>query len=73
MYAFGELTPTERAARLGVDLARGEQLTTREAASRYGLTYNGAHKLLGRVSRSLPLVRTECGVWRLIMDDDYAE
>ena len=65
-----DLCPTERFGVIAWRLARGEQLTTADAARLTGLTRFGAWHLLDKLSRVLPLtqVRTSDGrlVWRSI-------
>jgi len=51
-----ELVAQERAALLAWWLARGGQLTTRQAADKLGVTYLGAWRILQKLSRVLPIV-----------------
>jgi len=61
-----EFTPQERAAVLTWHLSQGGVLTVEQAAKMTGLQYSrSASKLLGRLSRVLPITCTEKGVWRV--------
>lgn len=64
-----ELTPTERAALLTLELARGAVVTSRQVSARYGVTTRGAQVLLSRIARVVPLIAEADAsgtlVWRL--------
>jgi hypothetical protein len=58
-----DLTITERAALVTWHLAHGEGMTTTNAAEMAELTYDGAYKLMRRLSRVLPIYQNDSGVW----------
>ena len=61
-----DFTPQERAAILTWHLSQGGVLTAEQAAKMTGLQYpRSASKLLGRLSRVLPITCTEKGVWHI--------
>lgn len=59
---YGELLPTERTAIVVGRILLGERLTTRQIADYLGITWDGAHKMLGKIARVLPIVQTD-GCW----------
>jgi len=66
MNEESEFTPQERAAVLTWHLCQGGVLTAEQAAKMTGLQYpRSASKLLGRLSRVLPITCTEKGVWHI--------
>lgn len=74
MDTFSTLSPTERAAVVVHQLVTlrqsgGAGLSTAEIAGRYNLTTSGAHRLMGRISRVVPLIN-DGGVWRVLGGDD---
>ena len=77
---MGDYTPVERYAAVTYRLAQGQSLTTRAVSNEFGISKNGALKLLDRTSRVVPLEAVpESGtgramVWRLIdFDIEYDE
>lgn len=62
-------TPTERIA-TAVWLLSGGAFTTTALSERLGLSDRGARYLLERLSVTLPLVRDDDGVWRLLSESD---
>lgn len=75
-----DYTRAERYAAVTYRLAQGRSLTTRAISSEFGISKNGALKLLGRISRVVPLEavpESDTGgamVWRLIdFDIEYDE
>lgn len=54
-----ELTAQERAALLGWLFAHGWQPTTRQVATRLGLTWSGASSLLEQAARVIPIARDD--------------
>jgi hypothetical protein len=59
-------TPEERAALLTWHLAHGDAFKTRDAASMTGMTARGARRLLGGMSRVLPIYQDENGFWQVL-------
>lgn len=55
--------PTERIALVAWRLAQGNAYTAREVADMTGLTWFGAHRLLCKVSRTLPIY-SDGGKWQ---------
>ena len=62
-----ELVVTDRVVLVMMWLYAGCHLTPRCVAARTGLTYDGAWKLLGRISRKAPLIE-ENGIWYMASD-----
>ena len=50
-----DLVPQERAALVAWALCSGEQLTTRQIATKLGVSYAGAWMMLQKLSRVLPI------------------
>jgi hypothetical protein len=59
-----EMVVTQRAALVGYYIGIGGCFTTQEVAEIAGTTYDGAHKLMDKVSSTLPIYRDDDGVWR---------
>lgn len=60
-----EFVATERAAYIVYLLMTGKTLTTAEIATELGTTYNGAWRLMQKVSRRVP-VRHDLGFWFIL-------
>ncbi len=60
-----DLTVTERAVLIGIRLANGEQLLTREVAQYLQMSHTGAYLLMARASKSAPVYQDEVGRWQL--------
>lgn len=58
-----EATPTQKAAEIAVKLERGEEMTTRDVAEYYGMTWVGADRLMNNIAGRLPITK-EAGKWR---------
>jgi hypothetical protein len=63
-----ELLVTERVGLIAWHLAQGGTVTVREVATRYGVTHNGAWRILSKLGRCLPLVNDEQGHWYAMHD-----
>lgn len=61
--ALDDRITTERVARIVWDLATGETFTTSEAAALVNMTAQGAHAMLSKLCREIP-VTLENGTWR---------
>lgn len=61
----GEYLPTERIGVIVYALALGIRLTTAQVADLCGLRYAGAHRMLCKLSRVIPLAY-EDGLWYCI-------
>lgn len=61
-----EYLPTQRGALIAWHLARGERLTTVEIARLSGVTYDGARRLMEKLSAALPIYQDDCGTWTLL-------
>jgi hypothetical protein len=59
-------TPEERVAIVVWHLAHGDAFKTRDAAAMTGLTYQGVRRLLGCVSRVIPIYQDERGYWQAL-------
>jgi len=58
-----EATPTQKAAEIAVKLERGEEMTTRDVAECYGMTWVGADRLMNNIAGRLPITKA-AGKWR---------
>lgn len=56
-------TPQERAALITFQIVNGQELTTMQVATRCGVTWGGAYRMMERISRVVPVYQ-EGGVWR---------
>lgn len=63
MEQVEDYTAQERAALVAVEIWDGNCYTTQEIAERTGLTWHGAHHMMAKISRVLPLVQ-EQGRWK---------
>lgn len=61
---YMEMTTVERIAHVTSRMAMGEGLTTRQIAVEYGISRQWACRMLGSMSRVVPL-HSERGVWRM--------
>lgn len=59
-----DATPTQKAAEVAIMLERGTELTTRQIADRYGMTWEGAHRMMCNISGRVPIVKDDNGRWR---------
>lgn len=59
-----DATPTQKAAEIAVKLERGAEMTTRQIADCYGMTWEGAYRMMCNISGRLPIVKDEAGRWR---------
>ena len=57
-------TVTERVAEITWRLSQGERLTVIQVAREYGMTWDGAYKLLTRMSRKVPIY-SDKGEWQV--------
>lgn len=64
--------PTERVARATWLFARGEALTVRELSEHLAISARGTRSLLEKVSRVVPLVVDDGGVWRIWSGEEDA-
>ncbi len=62
------LTSQERAGIVATLLQDGARLTTAEVASRCGMTWRGAWKMLNTLSRSMPIL-CDSGLWYWLTDE----
>jgi hypothetical protein len=65
MCEVEELIPTERVALIVYELTVGGTVTTAQVAQMTGITHSGAWRMLGKLSRVLPLTE-ENGQWYII-------
>jgi len=65
-YPKADLVVTERAAVVSWQLADGARMTTRDVAERYGIDMSGAHKMMNKMARKLPIALDEFGRWHRI-------
>jgi len=61
-----EYSTTERVAVLTWRLATGSAVSGSELATMFGMSRQGAHAMLARLSRVLPLYQDAAGRWRLV-------
>lgn len=59
-----EYTSQEKAADVVWRLANGEGVTVREVADDFGMTRQGAYKMLCIVSRVIPIAANSTGIWQ---------
>jgi hypothetical protein len=59
-----DATPTQKAAEIAVKLERGEELTSRQIAECYGMTWQGADMMMNNIAGRLPIVKDKAGKWR---------
>jgi hypothetical protein len=59
-------TPEERAALVVWHLSHGDAFRTSEAARMTGLTWGGAERLLGAISRVIPIYQDDEGMWQVL-------
>lgn len=52
-------TPTEKAAEVTYLIIQGQEMTTSDVAERFGTTWQGADKLMNKVSRRVPIYKDE--------------
>lgn len=57
------MTPSERAAHIAMRLLAGERLTVRQIGSEYVVSRQTAYRVLGCVSRVIPIYNNR-GVWQ---------
>ena len=60
----GEFTAQEKAASVVGRLAQGRDVKTREVADEFGITIQGAYRLMNTVSRVVPICVVSTGTWR---------
>lgn len=68
-----EMIPTERSAKIVWLLCKGHQFTTLEVSIIAGITRQGAHAMLSKMSRVIPLAGPDKGVgnvWHMLADDE---
>ena len=58
-------TVTERVGLVVWHLAHGEAMQTRDVAEMTGLTWDGAQKLMIRLSRMVPVYQDQQGFWQV--------
>ena len=63
------LTTIEATCRLCWHLAHGEAMTTAQAAELIGYSRQGALRMLGAISRYMPVLQDEDGLWMLLGED----
>jgi len=59
-----DFTSQERAALIAWHLAHGEAMRTTDIAELAEITWDGASKLMNRLSRVLPIYRDDSGFWQ---------
>lgn len=67
--APNELTPTEKGALLALAFERGGCFTVEELAAQFGMTVNGAQRVLRNLSRVIPIAESD-GYWYKVDDAD---
>ncbi len=63
------LTTIEATCRLCFHFVNGEAMTTAQAAELTGYSRQGALRMLSVMSRYLPLLQDEAGLWQLLGED----
>jgi DNA-binding IclR family transcriptional regulator len=63
-----DTVPTERAGLVTWWFIKGQRLTTAEVADKLGISRQGAHSMLEKLSRIIPLTKDDCpgGKWFLV-------
>jgi len=59
-----DFTPQEKASSLTWRIASGQEFTVREVADNFGMTWHGANRLLGTISRVIPIAPNSTGKWK---------
>ena len=59
-----EYTPQEKAASVVWRLAHGDEVSIRQVADEFGITVQGAYRLMNTVSRVIPITTNSTGMWR---------
>lgn len=58
------MSAQEKAAKVTFQIVSGDTPTTADIAERFGMTWQGAYRMMSNVSRVVPLT-TENGRWRV--------
>ena len=60
-----DYVPQERASLVAWKMAAGKEFTVSEVADEFGMTYQGARRLLNTISRVVPIYpNSTTGAWR---------
>ena len=59
-----DFTPQEKASSIAWRIAAGQEFTTREVADNFGITRQGALKMLNTISRVIPIAPNSTGIWK---------
>ena len=59
-----DYTPQEKAASVTWKIATGQAFTVREVADDFGITWQGAQRMLNTISRVIPIAPNSTGVWK---------
>jgi hypothetical protein len=59
-----EYVPQEKAGSVTWRMAHGKSFTVRQVADEFGMTWQGANRLLCTLERVLPIAPNSTGVWR---------
>ncbi len=60
----GEYTAHEKAADVVWRIANGQAVTVREVADDFGITWQGAWKMMNTISRVIPIAPNSTGRWQ---------
>lgn len=59
-----DFTSQEKAASVTWKIASGQEFTVREVADNFGISRQGAHKMLNTISRVIPIAPNSTGIWK---------
>lgn len=59
------MSPTERAAFITHTLEHSNGLSSKQIADKLNMSASGAHRLMSRISRVLPIAH-EAGLWKVL-------
>ena len=54
----------EKASSIAWRIANGQEFTVREVAEDFGITWQGAYRMLNTISRVIPIAPDDRGMWK---------
>ena len=62
--ASDDYSAQEKAFSIGWRMAHGREFTVRDVADNFGMTWQGAYRLLNVGSRVIPIAPDDRGIWK---------
>ena len=62
--ASDDYSAQEKASSIAWRISNGQQFTVREVAEDFGISWQGAYRMLNTISRVIPIAPDDRGIWK---------